>query len=247
MKNINDGIKKEDKQIKSFLMIGQSNMAGRGDFSDVEPILNEHCYMLRMGRWQLMSEPINVDRGIFHYSPRSGVSLAASFADEVAKHTGWEVGLIPCADGGTKIKQWQPGELLFDHAVMTTGLATRISELAGIIWHQGESDCRNFDPETYSRDFLTTMTALRKALNAEHLPLVLGELAENSTASHYMQIERLPDFNRMLHGLAAQLPNCGVVNAQGLEMKPDKLHFNAVSLRKLGVRYFEKYKEMTGI
>ena len=90
------------------------------------------------------------------------------------------------------------------------------------------------------------MTALRKALNAEHLPLILGELAENSTASHYMQIERLPDFNRLLHELAAQLPNCGVVNAQGLEMKPDKLHFNAVSLRKLGVRYFEKYKEMTG-
>lgn len=245
MKPINDGISKEDNQIRSFLMIGQSNMAGRGEFADVEQIKNDRCYMLRMGRWQPMSEPVNVDRDILNIRHHSGVSLATSFADEVAKFTGWEVGLIPCADGGTKISQWLPGGLLFDHAVMTTGLAARTSELAGIIWHQGESDCRKFDPEQYSRDFLTTMTALRKALNAEHLPLILGELAENCTASRYLQVERLPDFNRMLHRLADQLPCCGVVNAQGLEMKPDKLHFNAVSLRKLGVRYFEKYKELT--
>lgn len=245
MNEINDGISLEDQPIRSFLMIGQSNMAGRGDFEDVAPIRNEDCYMLRMGRWQTMSEPVNVDRDILHILYHSGVSLATSFADEVARFTGWKVGLIPCADGGTKISQWLPGSLLFDHAVMTTGLAARTSQLAGIIWHQGESDCRAFDAEVYSRDFLTTMTALRKALHAEHLPLILGELAENSTASYYMQLESLPVFNRNLHRLAAQLPCCGVVNAQGLEMKPDKLHFNSASLRTLGVRYFEKYKELT--
>lgn len=50
--------------------------------------------------------------------------------------------MIPCADGGTKIKQWQPGELLYDHAVAMAKLAMRTSKLCGIIWHQGESDCR---------------------------------------------------------------------------------------------------------
>lgn len=244
MKPINDGICKDDKQIKSFLMIGQSNMAGRGEFADVEQIKNDRCYMLRMGRWQPMTEPVNVDRDILNIRHHSGVSLATSFADEVAKFTGWEVGLIPCADGGTRISQWQPGELLFDHAVTTTGLATRTSELAGIIWHQGESDCRPFDEDAYSRDFLTTMTALRKSLNAEHLPLILGELSELCT-ERYLRQAQVPDFNRNLHRLAAQLPCCGVVNTQGLELKPDNLHFSAVSLRKLGVRYFEKYKELT--
>ena len=34
---INDGITKKER-ICSFLMIGQSNMAGRGDFGEVEPI-----------------------------------------------------------------------------------------------------------------------------------------------------------------------------------------------------------------
>ena len=36
--------------IHSFLMIGQSNMAGRGDIADVEPIENAHLKMLRNGR-----------------------------------------------------------------------------------------------------------------------------------------------------------------------------------------------------
>ena len=46
-------------------MIGQSNMAGRGDIGDVEPIHNSNCYMLRMGRWQPMTEPVNTDRAVF--------------------------------------------------------------------------------------------------------------------------------------------------------------------------------------
>ena len=40
--------------IHSFLMIGQSNMAGRGFASEVEPIQNEHIKVLRNGRWQGM-------------------------------------------------------------------------------------------------------------------------------------------------------------------------------------------------
>lgn len=36
--------------MKSFLMLGQSNMAGRGDFGEVEEINNPLCHMLRNGR-----------------------------------------------------------------------------------------------------------------------------------------------------------------------------------------------------
>lgn len=102
---IKDGISCVDEKVISFLMIGQSNMAGRGDLADVEPIENDLCFMLRMGRWQRMSEPINPDRGICaEFQP--GASLAASFADCAAKEFNTRIGLIPCADGGTSIAQW---------------------------------------------------------------------------------------------------------------------------------------------
>ena len=132
---IKDGLNIKDGEIRSYLLIGQSNMAGRGTVGDVPPIENKSCLMLRMGRWQKMSEPINPDRSIFEGSPRSGICLGASFADEVARATGDRVGLIPCADGGTKLSQWMPGEVLYDHAVMMTKLAMRSSRLCGILWH----------------------------------------------------------------------------------------------------------------
>lgn len=53
--------------MKSFLLIGQSNMAGRGEFGEVPEIINKKCYMLRNGKWVPMREPINPDRSIFDY------------------------------------------------------------------------------------------------------------------------------------------------------------------------------------
>ena len=61
--------------IHAFLMVGQSNMAGRGIASEVEPIQNRHIKVLRNGRWLPMYVPVNNDRSF------SGISLAESFAD----------------------------------------------------------------------------------------------------------------------------------------------------------------------
>ena len=45
--------------MKSVLLIGQSNMAGRGFLNEAAPIYNENIFMLRNGRWQMMTEPIH--------------------------------------------------------------------------------------------------------------------------------------------------------------------------------------------
>lgn len=242
--SIKDGIKQNDNKILSFLMIGQSNMAGRGEFADVRPIRNPKCFMLRMGRWQQMSEPINPDRTIFDNTFHSGVSLAASFADELSKHFDINVGLIPCADGGTGIKEWQPGEILYDHAVMMTKLAMRTSTFGGILWHQGESDCREYNEAEYRRMFLNLFTNLRRDLNAEKLPLVIGELSDK--ISDKWQLDGIDKMNALLHKLSEEIPLCTVATAENLTLKPDGIHFDAVSSREFGIRYFEKYKTVCG-
>ena len=236
-----DGIQKKEG-IHSFLMIGQSNMAGRGNFGEVPPIQNDRCFMLRMGRWQAMSEPINPDRAIFRKDCTCGVSLAASFADEYAKFTGLEVGLIPCADGGTIIEQWQPGELLYDHAVMSAKLAMRTSQLSGILWHQGESNCRHLDEEEYRRLFINLMDSLRRDLGMPELPLIIGEVSEHINPKHGMQ--DTPQLNRLLHQLQKEYPNCAIVETKELPLKNDGVHFTATSCRELGNRYFEAYKQL---
>ena len=76
---INDGLHEAAQGIRSFLLVGQSNMAGRGDLTPENTITAPDCFMLRMGRWQPMSEPINVDRAVAEGAvPRSGANLLAS-------------------------------------------------------------------------------------------------------------------------------------------------------------------------
>lgn len=213
---INDGLHEAAQGIRSFLLVGQSNMAGRGDLTPENTITAPDCFMLRMGRWQPMSEPINVDRAVAEGAvPRSGANLAASFAAQLQKETGAKIGLIPCADGGTRISQWQPGE----------------------------SDCLAPEQlEAYPEQFLRTMRAFREELG--DLPIVVGELGYPENGFHGTPAERLKEFNHRLPELAAQLPKCAVVSAADLTARPDGLHFTTESLRTLGLRYLEAYKSL---
>ena len=241
---IKDGLQKNEGEIGAFLMIGQSNMAGRGEFADVPPISNKLCYMLRMGRWQKMAEPVNPDRPIFEGKFHSGISLAASFADDLANADGTRVGLIPCADGGTTISQWMPGTVLYDHAVMQCKLAMRSSRLQGILWHQGESDCMSDERvEAYKEKFITMITALRRDLGDETLPVIIGELSYNIDPV-WGRAERVPRFNSILADIAREVPHCALVTAEGLTMKPDGIHFDAPACRELGSRYCRAYLEL---
>lgn len=241
---INDGLHETAGVIHSFLLAGQSNMAGRGDLTPDTALAAPGCLMLRMGRWQPMSEPVNVDRAVLPgASPRSGACLAASFAAEYAQTEGCQAGLIPCADGGTTIAQWQPGEPLFDHAVFQARLAARSSELKAILWHQGESDClEQAQLDAYPALFLNTMRAFRAALG--DIPIVVGELGYPEHGFTGTPAGLLNAFNERLPALAAQLPSCAVAPAARLTCRGDGLHFDTPSLRAFGLRYLEAYRSL---
>ncbi len=233
--------------MKSFLMIGQSNMAGRGDFGEVEEIRNPLCKMLRNGRFIPMREPINPDRGIFDYF-HSGIGLAASFADEYAKHYGEEIGLIPCAEGGSMLAEWQPGEILYDHAVAQARLAQRSSEIVGILWHQGESDSNSEEKaRTYRVRFLHMLHSLLSDLSLpESTPIVMGELGEFVSLYKDGSYVYHKDINAVFHALSQEKENFAVASAEGLPCKADGIHFTSAAYRELGKRYFEAYKRIRG-
>lgn len=168
--------------MKSFLLIGQSNMAGRGFVHEVPPIYNERIEMLRNGRWQMMTEPVNYDR------PVAGVSLAASFAEAWCRvNPGEKIGLIPCAEGGSSIDEWETEGVLFRHAVSEVKFAVENSELAGILWHQGESDSDSGKYKTYYEKLYRLVTDLREALNAADIPFIIGGLGDYLGKPHSVQ------------------------------------------------------------
>ncbi len=219
----------------SFLLIGQSNMAGRGYLNEAHEIDISRIYTLRNGRWQRMFRPINPDRSF------SGVNLAESFAEAYAKKYNVDVGLICCADGGTKLSQWMPGELLFDNAVNNAKLAARTSEIVGVLWHQGESDSTEELYPTYQVRLETMMQALRKELNLNDIPIILGGLGD------YLEFYPLKNYvhiNCALQNIAASKDMFGFASAEGLTSNPDNLHFNAQSLYDFGHRYFEAFEKL---
>lgn len=218
----------------SFLLIGQSNMAGRGFLSEAQEIDVSHIYTLRNGRWQKMFRPINPDRSF------SGVSLGESFAEAYYKKHSVDVGLICCADGGTKLSQWMPGELLFENAINQAKLAARTSEIRGILWHQGESDCRDELHITYRTRLEMMLKTLRDELNLPEIPILLGGLGD------YLELYPRKDYvkiNRALEEVAKSNSRVGFVSAKGLSANPDNLHFNSKSLYEFGIRYFHEFEK----
>lgn len=226
--------------IHSFLLIGQSNMAGRGYLNEAKEIDTAHIKILRNGLWVNMFRPINPDRSF------SGVNLAESFAEGYVRKHNTDVGLICCADGGTKLSQWMPGEALYENAVNNAKLALRSSALAGILWHQGESDIR-VGIDTYRPRFEEMIASLKKDIGCGDVPVLVGGLGdflknyENYPEGAY---ETVKSFNTLLEDIASDNKNIGFVSAAGLTSNPDNLHFSASALYDFGRRYLDVYESM---
>ena len=228
--------------IHSFLLIGQSNAAGRGSLADAAPLdtCDGRLLVARNGLWLKMFRPVNPDRKF------SGTCLAETFAKAYAEsNPDIQVGIVPCADGGTFLDEWQPGEILFDNAVHCAKLAMRTSRLMGILWHQGESDCEPALYPLYAEKLQRMIDGLRTALGMPEIPILLGGLgeflkdhAERDFLKNYVHV------NDALQRVADADPRCAYVSAVGLTGNPDNLHFNAASLATFGYRYFDVWKTL---
>ena len=152
------------------------------------------------------------------------------------------IGLIPCAEGGSSLDEWAVGKELFRHAVNEAKFAKESSELVGILWHQGESDSNNGNYKVYYKKLLVIIEALRKELNAPDIPIIIGGLGDflgkegfGKSCTEYTLI------NKELEKFAFEQDNCYFVSAEGLTSNPDGIHIDAISQRKFGLRYFEAF------
>lgn len=227
--------------LHSFLLIGQSNMAGRGFPAEAVPVDFSRIRLLRNGLWTGAFRPFSADRGF------AGVSLAESFAEAYAVAQDVEVGVIACADGGTRLAQWMPGQPLYENAVFQTKLAMRSSQLAGILWHQGEGDMAPQRWPQYEENFRAFLHALRRELGAEDVPFLIGGLGDFLAECLLIPPENRPNFavlNAVFEKLAVSEPQVGYVPATGLGANQDQLHFSAAALHAFGLRYYDVFRAM---
>lgn len=220
----------DDMQL--FLLIGQSNMAGRGKVEPRDEVTNPHIFMLNKEmEWVLAKDPVHFDK------PVAGVGLCSEFARVLLKQNPeMTIGLIPCAVGGTSLDDWKPGEKLYNNTVRRARAAMKKGKLAGILWHQGEADSTPEKIATYADRFSELISQLRNDLGAEQVPVVLGELGR-------FKPEKIR-FNAVLPSVVKLVPNSTFVTSEGLADNNDHLHFNSASVRLLGERYAAAYLKL---
>ncbi len=225
-----------------FLLVGQSNMAGRGPMTDADQIPHARVLMLNQaGAWVPAADPLHFDK------PKTvGVGLGLTFADAVASaQPEVTIGLIPCAVGGSPIDSWQPGYFYnatqshpWDDALRRAQLALSAGTLKGILWHQGESDATREFAEGYAAKLQALIARMRAALGAPSVPFIVGQMGrfEGSPWNDYkIQVDRAH------RELPEKLARVAFVSAEGLKDKGDKTHFDTASYRELGRRYADAY------
>jgi hypothetical protein len=228
-----------------FLLVGQSNMAGRAPVLPEDKVADPRVLILdHTGNWVTEGEPIHFDK-----PKAAGVGLGYTFGKLVAdKEPGVTIGLIPCAFGGTSLGQWDPKsrdtklyppDSLYQNAIRRAQIAMKSGTLKAILWHQGESDAGKF-ADTYAARLAPLVAKFRADLNAPNLPFIAGEIGYFGYAAHPAS----QTINDQINTLPTVIPFCAVVSAKDLVDKGDHLHFDNASQKTLAKRYFDAYEQL---
>ena len=227
----------QDANFHLYLLVGQSNMAGRGEVSGkYKEEGNPQLYVLtKKNEWLLAKHPLHFDKPSV-----AGVGPGLSFGIEMAKaNPGIKIGLVPCAVGGTSINAWQPGGYdkatkthPFDDAVKRIEEAMKSGVFKGVIWHQGESDSGPEAAASYYPKLAKVIERFRELTKDPNLPFVVGELGKFK--------EQYSTINSLLKQLPETIKNTSIASSNGLKHKGDVTHFDSPSAEKLGRRFAKK-------
>jgi len=246
-----DGI----RQIDLFLLMGQSNMKGRGEVPpDQKSDPRIVAMQMKNDQWVIARDPLHTDGKVDPIDGKSnaGVGPGLSFAQALAaKEPDVMIGLIPCAVGGSKVAQWQKGvpRSLYDEAIRRAKLALSQGppgkiRICGVLWLQGESDTKEGLYVKYQQELLKVVDNVRADLGLPELPFVactIGSFIEKKTKAY----PHVKEINEILLGLPAQRPHTACVDARDLTGNiGDNLHYNTESQVAIGPRYAEKYVAM---
>ena len=218
-----------------YILAGQSNMSGRGEIPHVTPPdLTPDPKILLYGNdavWRVATEPLDNAAGQIDsvsVDTNAGVGPGLAFARMMrARDPRRPIILVPCAKGGTSLKQWSPDP---SRATLYGSCLARVREvmpsgrLAGLLWYQGESDARDqVSASQWDEGFEALMTTFRTDLAAPNLSILMVGIADPPKVGRFA--DQFP-FWSIVQQEQANITgkNMNYVSAVGLEKLDDDLH-----------------------
>lgn len=169
-----------------FVIAGQSNAAGYGKDTVYDPPeLGVHIYK-NSDQWDLAVHPLNDSTGsvrdVNREPSNTGHSPYLAFAKYVKRKTGYPVGLIPCALGGSAMERWNPDEIGDLYRNMMERILEQGNSVTGILWYQGCTDAMLEQYEDYQERFFNMVSRMRNALEDPELPVFTCQLGRYTEA-----------------------------------------------------------------
>lgn len=242
-----------------FLLIGQSNMAGRGEIYSEDTGAIDGVWILD-GKDRVIPADVPLNR---HSTVRKaygmqGMNPAYGFAKRVAARTGRKILLVVNARGATAIEQWMkdaPDEYryaakagddadkeglaipsLYGEAVRRGREGMKYGTLRAVLWHQGEGNSGKTASARYLEKLGKFVNDLRADLGVgAEVPFIAGEICRD--------YKNAPYFNPEISRIGSKIENAHCVSAEGCGSNADRVHFSREGQILLGERYADKVLE----
>jgi arylsulfatase A-like enzyme len=238
-----------------FLLMGQSNMKGRGELPPV-PFDDARIVMMHLenDQWYHARDPLHLvgEPDTLDGSDNAGVGPGLTFARSIrSEHTRSRIGLIPAAMGGANINLWVKGGRLYERAMRRAksalaGGPSGRTRLRGIIWLQGESDARGERYLEYQEKLDGMIRDFREELGMPSLPFVASTVAPVvETDLMQQRFPRRDEINAILLGLPQRVEHAACIDARDLAGHiGDHLHYDSASQVKIGQRMAAAWLEL---
>jgi predicted TIM-barrel fold metal-dependent hydrolase len=215
----------EVKNLQIYLLVGQSDMAGRAEIPKDASRILERCFLLNeKNEWEPARVPLNRHSGIGKDVDLKKLGPGYSFAMKMLKQNKEiSIGLIVNAGGGSDIEPWiaqKPKS--YWNTRKRTKHALADGTLKGVIWQQDKGGSQA--PEAHLETLQNFVTNIRSDFADTSLPFVTGQL--HNSPKMNAEIAKLP---QTIHATA-------FASSEGLTTK-DSTHFDTRSQLLLGERY----------
>lgn len=213
----------EPTNLHLYLLVGESNMAGRGVVEPDDRKPHPRVLMLnREGAWVPAIEPC---ASISFGGRRARPHVALIVADADPSIT---VGLIPVVAGrstyGSPRRITNRRRAIHGTTRSPDETCMKAGTLKGILWHQGESNSNAKDAPHYQAKLDDLVAQFRGGASAPDVPFIVGGLGKFDDVPSNAPRKQV---DHALRSLPQRVPHSAFVGSEGLKHKGDKVHFDA--------------------
>lgn len=231
-----------------FLLVGQSNMKGRGSI-DLNPTTNPRILFFHMTQkeWFVARDPLHAlgTPTQIIKSDNAGTGPGLSFAKTLMQNSpNLLIGLLPAAQGGAPISLYSEQGRLYKRSLdIIENAKTKLkipNKIKAILWLQGEANSKADKFDGYRDHCLNLIDRYRKALKDPELPFIACTIGGFIT-----KLPKAKEINEILLDLPNHRKHVKCVDARDLEGHiGDFVHYDRDSQIEMGKRFARAYLEI---